>query len=67
MENPQGNGVRNRGFIQEPAEVARAILHAIEHPSARVITQKLGRTLIVCNAFSPGLTDWLIEKTIRKK
>ena len=66
MENPAKHKVRHRGVIQSPAEVARAIVHALNNPSARVITQKLGRTLIVFNAFSPGFTDWLVEKTFPK-
>jgi NAD(P)-dependent dehydrogenase (short-subunit alcohol dehydrogenase family) len=62
MENPAGAQIRSRGSIQQPAEVAGAILHAIEHPTARVITQKFGRTLLLLNALSPGLTDRLTEK-----
>ena len=67
MENPERADVRNHGPVQSPTEVAAAIVHAIEHPSARVITQKLGRTLLVFNALSPSLTDWLTEKTLRQK
>ena len=67
MENPSGQQITNKGFIQEPASVAEAIVEAIEHPTARVITQRFGRTLIVLNAASPSFTDWLVSKTIKKK
>jgi len=42
--------------------VAAAILQALEHPSARVITQKGGTTLAVLNALSPDVTDWITRK-----
>jgi short-subunit dehydrogenase len=67
MENPSRTEVRNYGAVQSAADVADAILHAMEHPSPRVLTQKWGRTLLLINAVSPSLTDWLIRKIVRKK
>lgn len=66
MENPGNKKVQHSGFVQDAATVAKAIVHAIEHPSSRVITQKFGRTLLVFNAISPEWTDWLVRKTIKK-
>ena len=65
MEKTSGTTVQNKGFVQEPAEVAEAIVHALERPSSRVITQKFGRTLLLFNALSPDFTDWLVGKTVR--
>jgi short-subunit dehydrogenase len=67
MENPRGTDVQNYGPVQSAMDVANAIVYAIEHPSPRVITQKWGRTLLVFNAVSPSLTDWLVKKMVRKK
>lgn len=67
MENPGNRKVQHSGFVQDAATVAKAIVQAIERPSARVITQKFGRTLLVFNAISPEWTDWLVRKTIKKK
>ena len=66
MENPDRTNVRHHGPVQSATQVAAAIVHAVEHPSARVITQKWGRTLLVFNAFSPSLTDWLVNKVFKK-
>ncbi len=66
-ENPGHRHVRNYGPVQSAAEVARAIVHTIEHPAIEVITQKMGRTMLILNAISPALVDWLAERTIRKK
>jgi short-subunit dehydrogenase len=66
-ENPSRSDVRHKGWIQDPADVANAIVHAIEKPSARVVTQKFGRTLLLFNAFSPGLTDWLVESSLTQR
>jgi uncharacterized protein len=67
MENPGNKKIERSGFVQDAATVAKAIVHAIEHPSARVITQKFGRTLLVFNAISPEWTDWLVAKIHKKK
>ena len=67
IENPSRAEVRNHGPIQHPSDVAAAIVDAIEHPSARVITQKWGRTLLLLNALSPSLTDWLTKKAFAQK
>jgi short-subunit dehydrogenase len=66
-ENPGNKKIQHPGFVQDAATVAKAIVHAIEHPSARIITQKFGRTLLVFNAISPEWTDWLVKKTIKKQ
>ncbi len=66
-ENPRDEKIEHSGFVQDAASVAQAIVRAIEHPSARVITQKLGRTLMVLNAFSPAWTDRVVRKIIKKR
>ncbi|MCI0416319.1 SDR family oxidoreductase [bacterium] len=66
-ENPGDEKIQHSGSVQDPASVAEAIVRAIEHPASRVITQKLGRSLMVLNAISPSWTDWLVRKTIKKK
>jgi uncharacterized protein len=67
MENPAQRKIKPRGKIVDASQVAEAIVEAIEHPRSRVITQKFGRSLILLNAFSPDLTDWLIGLTQRRK
>lgn len=62
IENPKARHIDYSGKLRKASEVAVVILDAIEHPSARRITQQFGITLAVLNAFSPDLTDWLVEK-----
>ena len=67
LENPSGQPVRFHSAVQSPTEVARAIVKAIRHPKAEVITQRFGRTLIVLNALAPSLVDWLVARTVKRK
>jgi len=62
MENPKGRNIDYSGPPRKPTAVADAIVDAIEHPTARKITQKHGTTLAALNAISPDLTDWLVQK-----
>jgi uncharacterized protein len=66
-ENPRNEKIQHSGFVQNAASVASSIVRAIEHPSARVITQKLGRTLMVLNAISPAWTDSVVRKIVKKR
>jgi short-subunit dehydrogenase len=62
MENPKERQIDYSGPVQKASVVAEAILKAIEHPSARIITQQHGRALAVLNALSPDLTDKIVAK-----
>jgi short-subunit dehydrogenase len=64
MENPHQTQAPTHGAVQSAQDVAAAIIDAIEHPSARVITQEWGRMLLVLNALSPSFTDWLVTRTV---
>jgi NAD(P)-dependent dehydrogenase (short-subunit alcohol dehydrogenase family) len=62
MENPGGRRIPYSGPVRKPSAVATAIVRAIEHPSARKITQQFGIALATLNALSPNLTDWIVQK-----
>jgi len=62
MENPKARHIDYSGPVRKPAAVASAIVEAMDHPSARKITQQFGTVLATLNAFSPGLTDWIVRK-----
>lgn len=62
MENPKNRQIDYSGAVRKPSIVAAAIVEAMEHPSARIITQQFGTALAVLNALSPDVTDWIIGK-----
>jgi hypothetical protein len=62
IENPGKRNVKNTGPIQTAGQVAEVIVKSIRKPSAEVMTQRLTRLLVLANAFSPGLVDWVVAK-----
>lgn len=61
-ENPGKRNVKNTGPIQTAGQVAEVILKSIRKPRAEVMTQRLTRLLVLANAFSPELVDWVVAK-----
>lgn len=48
--------------IYEPVLVAKAILHAAEHPVREIYVGGAGRALELLHRLSPHLTDWLLSR-----
>jgi short-subunit dehydrogenase len=67
QENPAKRPVRRHGPVQTSEQVAKEIVKAIRNPKAEVMTQSYGRILTIMNSISPGLLDWLISKTVKRK
>jgi short-subunit dehydrogenase len=54
-------GIRNPPPAYDPALVAKAILHAAEHPSRTLVVGFGGHAVGLLGAHFPRLTDWLME------
>ena len=67
MENPGKRDTRWYGPMQKPDQVAKVIVHAIEKPSAEVLSQKIGRLQLMLHATSPAFTDWIVRNTVKRK
>lgn len=46
--------------LYKPAEVARAILYAAEHPTRDIIVGEAGKTILTLQSLSPSLVDTLV-------
>jgi len=67
LENPENRELKRHGPVQTSAQVAKSIVGAIRKPRAEVMTQRIGRAIVVANAISPGLVDWMVSRTIKRK
>jgi short-subunit dehydrogenase len=56
-------GIRNPPPAYDPALVAKAILHAAEHPTRTLVVGFGGYAISLMGAHFPRLTDWLMELT----
>jgi short-subunit dehydrogenase len=67
QENPGRRAVRRHGPVQTSDQVATKIVQAIKKPRPEVMTQSYGRILAILNSISPGLVDWFITRTVKRK
>jgi short-subunit dehydrogenase len=58
-KNPHGRKLGPKPPIQTPAHVARAIIRCAKSPRPEVIAYPPTRFLVVLNALSPRLGDWV--------
>lgn len=56
-------GIRNPPPAYDPALVAKAILHAAEHPTRALVVGFGGYAISLMGTHFPRLTDWLVEAT----
>ena len=48
--------------VYEPVLVAKAILHAAEHPVREIYVGGAGKSMVLLHRLSPTLTDWLLSR-----
>lgn len=59
-KNPAGRKLGPKPPIQTPTHVARAIIRCAKSPRPEVIVYPPARLLVLLNALSPRLGDWVI-------
>jgi short-subunit dehydrogenase len=66
-KDPGGRKPSPKPPVQTPSHVARAIVRCARSPRPEVILYPPARILVVLNALSPTLADWVIDKVISGK
>jgi NAD(P)-dependent dehydrogenase (short-subunit alcohol dehydrogenase family) len=61
-KDPRGRQLGPKPPVQSPAHVARAIIRCAKSPRAETIVFSPARLLVILNAFSPRLGDWIMGR-----